>query len=255
MRKILTSIAITAATMTAVSCASHYEVANINRSRILVDNRYDKNKDAEAEKFIAPFKAKVDSIMSPVVGKTARYLDNYQPESPLSNLMADILMWGAKPFNEKPDFAVYNVGGIRASLAKGDVTYGDILDVAPFENKIYFCTLTGDKVTKLFRQMADFGGQGVSHGVEAVMDKDNKLISLKINGSEIDPNKEYRIATLDYVVEGNDRMTAFKSKTKVNSPKGTENNVRFIIISYFKEMTAQGKVVDSKVENRFVKTK
>ena len=50
-------------------------------------------------------------------------------------------------------------------------------------------------------------------------------------------------------------MTAFKSKTKVNSPKGTENNVRFIIISYFKEMAAQGKVVDSKVENRFVKTK
>ena len=87
------------------------------------------------------------------------------------------------------------------------------------------------------------------------MDKDNKLVSLKINGSEIDPNKEYRIATLDYVVEGNDRMTAFKSKTKVNGPKGTENNVRFIIISYFKEMTAQGKVVDSKVENRFVKTK
>ena len=50
-------------------------------------------------------------------------------------------------------------------------------------------------------------------------------------------------------------MTAFKSKTKVNGPKGTENNVRFIIISYFKEMTAQGKVVDSKVENRFVRTK
>ena len=76
MRKILTSIVITAATMTAVSCASHYEVANISRSRILVDNRYDRNKDAEAEKFIAPFKAKVDSIMSPVVGQTARYLDN-----------------------------------------------------------------------------------------------------------------------------------------------------------------------------------
>ena len=31
---------------------------------------------------------------------------------------------------------MYNKGGIRADLTKGDVTYGDILDVAPFENKI-----------------------------------------------------------------------------------------------------------------------
>lgn len=255
MRNTLSTLLLTAATFSAVSCASHYEVANVNRSRILIDKRYDQPKDADAERFIAPFRAKVDSVMSPVVGTAARYLDKYQPESPLSNLMADILLWGAKPFDEHPDFAVYNIGGIRAAFAKGNVTYGDVLDVAPFENKICFCTLTGEKVTELFRQMADFGGQGVSHGVEAVMDKDNKLVSLKINGKEIEPQREYRIATLDYVAEGNDRMLAFKSKTKVNSPVDEKNNVRYIIINYFKEMAAEGKAVDATVENRFVKTK
>ncbi len=255
MRNTLSTILIASATFAAVSCASHYEVANVSCSRIVIDKRYDLSEDADAERFVAPFKAKVDSVMSPVVGTAARFLDKYKPESPLSNLLADILVWGAKPFDEHPDFAVYNIGGIRAAFAKGEVTYGDVLDVAPFDNKICFCTLTGEKVTELFRQMADFGGQGVSHGVEAVMDKNNKLVSLKINGSEVDPQREYRIATLDYLAEGNDRMLAFKSKTKVNSPSGDKNNVRFIIISYFKEMAAQGRAVDAKVENRFVKTK
>lgn len=252
MRNKLSTTIIAAAALTITGCASHYEVAGVERSRILIDNKYDKQKDTKAEAFIAPFRSKVDSVMSPVVGRTARFLDKYQPESPLSNLMADILMWGAKPFGEEPDFAVYNIGGIRAAFAKGDVTYGDVLDVAPFENKICFCTLTGDKVTELFQQMAGFGGQGVSHGVEAVMNKEKKLTSLKINGQAIDPKREYRIATLDYVAEGNDQMIAFKSKTKVNNPGDESNNVRFIIINYFKEKAAHGYSVDAKTENRFV---
>lgn len=244
------TIAVTA-TILASSCASHYEMQDVSRSRILIDSRYDRT-DAAAETFIAPFKSKVDSMMSPVVGKTAKALESYQPESPLSNLLTDILLWAGKDFGEKPDFAVYNVGGIRASFPKGDVTYGDVLDVAPFENKICFCTLTGDKVTELFEQMAGWGGQGVSHGVEAVFDKDAKIVSLKINGEPVDPKREYRIATLDYVAEGNDRMLAFKSKTKVNSPAGSKNNVRELIIRYFKETSAKGGVIDADKEGRFV---
>lgn len=243
------------ASLLAASCASHYRLADVSRDRILIDNRYDAAPDAEAEHFVSPFKAKVDSVMGPVVGKTARPLEKYQPESPLSNLMADILVWGGKPFGEKPDFAVYNIGGIRASFPAGEITFGDVLDVAPFENKICFCSLKGAKVKELFQQMADFGGQGVSHGVEAVMDSNSKITSLKINGQEVDDNKEYRIATLDYVAEGNDKMLAFKSKYNVNSPADTKNNVRYIIVNYFKALSAQGKAVDSQVEGRFVRQK
>lgn len=249
-RKIITLCA--GATIALASCVTHYQMDGVTRSRIIIDNRYDNPNDTKAQSFITQYRTKVDSVMSPVVGRTARYLDKYQPESPLSNLMADILLWGGKPFDEKPDFAVYNIGGIRAAFAKGDVTYGDVLDVAPFENKICFCSLSGEKVTELFQQMADFGGQGVSHGVEAVADKQGKIVSLKINGQPVDPHRQYRIATLDYVAEGNDKMVAFKSKTDVNSPKGKENNVRFIIINYFRDAAAQGKEVDAKTEGRFV---
>lgn len=235
------------------ACASHYGVTGVERSRILVDSRYDAARDAGATAFIAPYKAKVDSLMCPVVGRTARPLEKYQPESPLSNLMADILMWSGERIGEKPDFAVYNMGGIRAAYPAGEITYGDVLDVSPFENAICFCSLTGDKVLELFGQMAAYGGQAVSHSVEVVADKAGNVKSLKINGSEVDPNRKYRVVTLDYVAEGNDRMEAFKSKTDASYPDNI-GSVRYTVVEYFKSKTASDGSVDAKVEGRFVIT-
>lgn len=190
--------------------------------------------------------------MSPVVGETAEYLYSRKPESPLSNLLADILSWGGNGFNEKVDFSLYNVGGIRAAFAKGKVTYGDVVDVAPFENKICFLSLTGSKVRELFTEVANLGGEGLSHGVNLVITKDGRLLEATINGKAIDDNVTYRVATLDYLAQGNDGLDAFKYGTDVISPKGNDNNVRFIIMNYFRDKMAHGIAVDSKVEGRIV---
>lgn len=141
---------------------------------------------------------------------------------------------------------------MRATFLKGDVTYGDVLAVAPFENKICFLTLTGEKTLELFQQIASEKGEGLSHGVEMVMTKDYKLKSVKLHGKEIDPNATYRIATIDYLAQGNGGLLAFKSATNLVSPQDKANNARFIIVDYFKAAMAQGKTVDSKVEGRLV---
>ena len=238
--------------MMGTSCKSHYEMSGISRTRILVDKRYDAQPDAGASAFMAQYKHEVDSIMSPVVGQIARYMAAKKPESELSNLLADILMWAGRSYDEKPDFSVYNMGGIRAAFAKGNVTCGDVLDVAPFENKIAFVTLSGEKVLELFRQMAMSGGEAVSHGVQMVMTSDGKLKSVRINGEEVNPQASYRVASIDYLIQGNDRLDAFKAKTDVKSPQDVSNNLRFIIMDYFREQAAKGIVVDSRIEGRCV---
>ena len=238
------------AVLMGTSCASHYQLKSVSRSRILIDKRYDAKPDAAAAAFLAPYKHNVDSINAPVVGRTTKYMAADRPEAELSNLLPDILVWGAQAFNEKPDFAVYNIGGIRAAFAKGDVTVGDVIDVAPFENKICFLTLTGDKVLELFQQIAKRGGEGLSKGVSMVISKDLKLVSVQLNGQNIDPQDSYRLATLDYLAQGNDGMTAFKAGQNVVSPQEEKNNVRFIIMDYFREMARQGKAVDSNIEGR-----
>jgi 2',3'-cyclic-nucleotide 2'-phosphodiesterase (5'-nucleotidase family) len=232
------------------SCKQHYEVASMQRSRVLVDSRYDARPDQKAADFLKPYKHQVDSVMGPVVGQSARYMTAQRPEGTLSNLLADILVWAGKDYGEKPDFGVYNMGGVRADLPKGKVTYGDVLDVAPFENKISFITLKGDVLLELFGQIAKTGGEGMSRAVRLVITKDGQLVSATINGEPIDPQKEYRATTIDYLLGGTDKMEAFKKGTNINAPKDASNNTRFIIINYFREMQKQGKVVDAEIEGR-----
>ena len=238
--------------MASPAFAQKFKVAKVERTRILIDRKWDVQPDAEAAKFIAPYQHKVDSIMGPVVGSVAHDMTRHRPESELSNLLSDILVWGGRQFNEQPVFSVYNMGGIRADFAKGDINVGDVSEVAPFENKICFLTLTGEKVLELFQQIAHRGGEGVSHAVRMVITRDGMLKGVTLNGEPVDPAKSYRIATLDYLAEGNDQLVAFKSGTDVVAPKSKENNVRYIIMDYFREMKAQGKVVESRVEGRCV---
>ena len=234
-----------------VSCHSHYQLSGVQRTRMLVDNRYDQQPDQQAAAYILPFKQHVDSMMNPVVGRTARYMERGLPEGLLSNLLPDILIWGSQRYGEKPDFAVYNYGGIRAALPAGDITLGDILDVAPFENKICFGTLSGKDVLELFQQFSAIGAH-VSHGVRLVYDKNFKLREATINGKPIDPEGSYRFVTIDYVAQGNDGLTAFKKKTDFKPHTTSADNSRDIITDYIREKTAKGELIDSEIEGRMV---
>lgn len=234
----------------ATSCASHYELTSLNRSRILVDSSFDRTPDDEATAFMAPYKHKVDSIMSPVVGQAATYMWAAKPESNLSNLLADILIWAGKNYGETPSLGIYNMGGIRAALPAGDITYGDILAVAPFENKICFFDLSGSDMISLFKQIAHNRGEGVSRGVKLEISPSGELLSATLDGNSIREDSIYRVSSIDFLAEGNDNLVALKNKTNLNSPQDSCNNMRFIIIDYFKENQREGKKVEAKVEGR-----
>ena len=239
------------ATLMMVSCApKHYQLTGVERSRIIIDSRYDQNPDQAAANYLAPFKRVNDSIMGPVMGRVAHNMHPDRPESDLTNLLADILVWAAKDYNEKPVLGIYNKGGVRADLTKGDVTYGDILDVAPFENKISFVTLTGEQLMALFSQIAKKGGEGVSKGTELVITNDGQLVSARLHGQDIDPKAEYRVTTVNYLLEGNDGMSVLAEGTNKVAPEDASNNTRYLIMNYFKDKYAKGEVVDAQVEGR-----
>ena len=252
MKRKTVLLSLVAVAFAVTACKTHYEVTSIQRSRILIDSRYDSQPDQKAADFLKPYKHVVDSVMGPVVGRSAKYMTAQRPEGTLSNLLADVLVWASKDYNEKPDFGVYNMGGVRADLPKGDVTYGDVLDIAPFENKIAFGTLTGAEVLELFGQMASVGGEGVSSSVRMVITKDGRLESATINGEPIAPAKNYRLTTIDYLLGGTDKLEALKKCRDVNAPKDASNNSRFVIMNYFRYMQKQGKEVDAQIEGRVV---
>lgn len=233
------------------SCHTKRQIVGINKEQVVIDSRYDALIDPELQAYLAPYKHHVDSMASPVVGQTARILNADRPESPLSNMLCDMLVWTAENFyGQKVDFAVYNMGGIRASFPAGDITEGDVLSVAPFNNKPCFFTMTANAVDSLFQEMASVGGEGISREARLVISSDGKLLSAEIGGQKLGVKKEYRVATIDYLAHGNDKLEAFKLKYDMTQPNEDKDNMRVVIANYFRAMAAQGIKVDGQKDGR-----
>jgi len=231
-----------------VSCHSSYEVTQIEGGRIPIDSTWDARPDAEAEALLAPYKAKIDSMMYKVMGTAAISMDRFRPESPLSNLVADVLREAATEVQEKPaDMGLINIGGIRNSLTEGNITVGNIYEILPFENSLCVLTLKGAAMKQLFENIATRMGEGVS-GVELKISKEGKLLQATIAGKPIEDDKLYTVSTIDYVADGNDEMTALLQAEKRICPEGA--TVRSLFMKYVEKQTAAGKKITSQMEGR-----
>ena len=103
--------------------------------------------------------------------------------------------------------AITNSGSLRRSLPKGYITRGEIIMMQPFNNRIVVEEISGADLKDALDVMASRGGDGVSDGVEAVFDPaTGRCTSVTINGQPIDPRKTYRVATIDYLMNGGDYM-------------------------------------------------
>lgn len=230
------------------SCRPSYHLVGIEGGRVEMNSGYDKSPDEDAVAILAPYKLKVDSVMTPVIGTSDMNMKAGRPESLLSNLLADVLRESASAYQDIPaDVAVINIGGLRNDLSKGNITYGDVYEILPFENSLCILTMTGKSLMQLFGQMAKVGGEGVS-GVQLTITKDGRLAHVTIGGQKVDENKQYKVATVDYLSEGNDGLTAFTLSEDKMCPDGA--TIRQIFLDYVTALAKKGKAVTSKIDAR-----
>lgn len=166
---------------------------------IPVKNHLDKKIDNEFSDIIDAYSATVAEKMNEVVGYCPRTLRKGNPESPLGNLTADGLIWMAKEYYDvDADVSIYNSGGIRAEISAGDVTLGDVYATYPFDNVLTFLKMKGDDLMNLFDNIASYGGVPINSAVRLRI-RDGKVSSVLIDGKEIEKDREYTIATIDYL--------------------------------------------------------
>ena len=92
----------------------------------------------------------------------------------------------------------------------------------------------------------------VTSFADACFENCSELKSVTISGRPVDPAAKYRIATVDYVAHGNDKLVAFKSATDLHFPTEEEALTREVMIKYVKEMAAKGLPVSSSIEGRII---
>ena len=216
-----------------------------------VDSRLDNRVDPAIESILSPYRDEVDRMNRKVVTKTHRFLEKDGDE--LLNFVSDFVDMRGRQLADNVDFAILNKGGLRHNLPKGNVTEGEIITLVPFFNKIQVIEVPGDSIAAVFDVMARTDGNGVSHQVEATYIPGlDRCTSITINGKELDPNRIYRIATIDYLANGGDYMSPLTGhKLVAESPQYLYED----FLEYFINGDGKGKAISGSDKKRMAPQK
>ncbi len=177
-----------------------------------------------------------DEVRTRVVGSITTDLlraSNAAGESALGDRIADAQLWGTADV-QGAEIAFMNPGGIRADLvfdnqasgeAPGEVTFGEVFTVQPFQNTLVTMNLTGAQIDTLLEQQFDNPGPGasrilqVSEGFTYTWDPaaptGSKVdpATIMLNGAPIDPGGTYRITVNSFLADGGDNFAVLTQGT------------------------------------------
>ncbi|UOE40341.1 5'-nucleotidase C-terminal domain-containing protein [Chryseobacterium suipulveris] len=195
------------------SCRTALSVANAaTEKNILLTT--DLPEDPAFKKVIEPYKVELEGKMNTKISYTAVDLNKQGDNSNLGNLLADYTFEGADDWAKKNgipggvDAAVINVGGIRSTIGKGDILMKHIYEVMPFENEVMIVKMKGSDLKGLYDYYART--QKNNPVSRLYIETDNGMsVKELINGKEVEPAKNYYIATSDYLALGGDNMAYF----------------------------------------------
>lgn len=201
---------------------------------IPVDKRLDNRVDAAFSSIIEDYAAEVKEKMEVKLGYAPYYINRGMPESALGNLTADGLIWMAKQFHNKTaDVAVYNSGGVRANISKGDVTLGDVYAVYPFDNVLSLVTIKGSKLKELLKKVP--GSLYVNAGVKIVK-SGSSITTMTIGGKTISDSQNYTVATIDYISDNDAYTSIFENYV---DREDSVEMIRDYFGEYFKYLASQ----------------
>ena len=168
---------------------------------------------ASTKKLLSAYLEHVTELSARVVGHTDETLEGAREmvrahQTNLGSLVADALRDVAGA-----DIALTNGGGIRATIAAGDITYNDILTVLPFGNTVVAKKILGSDVLKaleagLSAYPETLGGYLQVSGIVVTFDPakpaGERVVSVTVAGEPLDPDREYIVATNDFLAAGGD---------------------------------------------------
>lgn len=165
-------------------------------------------KDQEMLELLTPYQELGQSMLNVKVGQTQVNLngDRSVVRSNQTNLGKLIIKAHMQRTNS--DFGIMNSGGIRDSIAAGDITYRDILKVHPFGNIVSYAELSGDDLVAYLTNVAGktkgTGGYAQWSNISFTQNEDGSLSNIKIDGKPLDMNKIYRFSVPDFNAKGGD---------------------------------------------------
>ena len=220
-----------------ITAESPADVAVAEAAQAIIDK-------INAEYDVVFAKSEVDLNGARTVDENGVY-GNRDGETNLGDLITDAMVWQVKKnldgitVPEENIVAITNGGGIRASIAKGDITKKDVNTVLPFGNTIAVVYVTGAELLEALEASTyctpvSLGGfpqvAGIEMTVSVTVPYDandntypgstyygpksiNRVTIDSINGKAFDPEATYAVITNNFLAAGGDTYYAFASAT------------------------------------------
>ncbi len=195
----------------------------------------DKNvpEDPEVAAEVAKRAKPIEELKSQIIGETLVDLVGDRSvcrfaECNMGNLITDAILWKMK--DQGIQIALQNGGGIRASIPKGPISMGQIMEVLPFGNTIATFEIKGEDLlaalengvsraenpenegTGRFLQVA-----GLRYTWDPSKPVGQRIVSVEVRNpdgtySPLDPNAIYKVAANDFMRKGGDDYKVLAEK-------------------------------------------
>jgi 2',3'-cyclic-nucleotide 2'-phosphodiesterase (5'-nucleotidase family) len=229
------------------------EIASVKASLFSAESAQELNDDSEVAKVLEEINAEQEVITSVVIGKTAVELDGVREhvragETNLGNLITNAILEATEA-----DVVITNGGGIRASIDVGDITKGEVITVLPFGNYVVVKTVKGSDILAALEHgvsqyPAPNGGfphvAGIRFAFDPSKEAGSRITKAEIKGEALVPDKEYALATNDFMAVGGDNYTMLAEGQVVKELPGLDE----VVIDYISKYGT----VDIKVDGRVI---
>jgi 5'-nucleotidase len=185
--------------------------------------------DAKVHEAMEPYFGAADKKKAEVLGFASRDYDYYPSGEPET---ADLWLAGYRKFFPEAKVIYLNGGGYRRRLFKGQITYGDIYEVHPFDNYMAEVRMTGAQLKDLVRvgvsgansipsiwgvrveyygdfkpeYARDVNGDGKKERWEQDRLVPKTGLVWEDSGKPVEDSEEFWLATNDYLASGGDNL-------------------------------------------------
>jgi 5'-nucleotidase len=198
-------------------------------------NTEDITPDAETAALVAHYDEQVTAIENRVVGTAAADVtrdpapageillgEQLNGESALGDLIAD-----AQRAYADADIAFMNPGGIRQNIQAGEVTYGELFSVQPFDNQVVRMELTGDQIYHILEQQFEVNRilqiSGFQYTYNASNSAGQRITSVTLSdGTVLDRDATYTVAANSFLATGGDGFTVFEEASATQQTLGSD---------------------------------
>jgi 2',3'-cyclic-nucleotide 2'-phosphodiesterase (5'-nucleotidase family) len=191
--------------------------------------------DPEVKQIVDAAIARTGKLRNDPLGVTvtAAIWKAYDKECPLGNLFTD-LMLAAQP---QADVALTNGGGLRADLPAGKLTFGQVFEAMPFDNRFALVDVQGKHLRRMISNNLTRAGAihswgGVTASARCV---DHELkVDILVKGKPLVDDKSYKLVTSDFLASGTQGVIG-RLKLPVGAVKTTEVIIRDAMVEVLRK--------------------